>query len=254
MKVLSLGAGVQSSTVLLMSCAGEFEHLDAAIFADTGFEPPDVYRWLETELVPRARDADTPLYVVRAYDDGRDVRSRPWEMPVHVLRPSGDGVMVRRQCTNRFKVAPIRRKLRELTRGPVEEWLGISADEIERMRDSDVRYITHRYPLVDADMTRADCAAWLQRRGLEAPKSACVCCPFNTDARWLRLKRQPEVWAAAIEVDESLRNGAIRQGAATSTIDGVGYLHRSHVPLRDVELGHEDQLELFGCDAGHCGV
>ena len=38
MRVLSLGAGVQSSTLLLMACHGELE-LDAAIFADTQWEP-----------------------------------------------------------------------------------------------------------------------------------------------------------------------------------------------------------------------
>lgn len=36
LKVLSLGAGVQSSTLLLMACEGELP-IDAAIFADTGF-------------------------------------------------------------------------------------------------------------------------------------------------------------------------------------------------------------------------
>lgn len=39
LKVLSLGAGVQSTTVLLMSWAGELPPLDCAIFADTGWEP-----------------------------------------------------------------------------------------------------------------------------------------------------------------------------------------------------------------------
>ena len=36
LNVLSLGAGVQSSTLLLMSCRGVLPKLDAAIFADTG--------------------------------------------------------------------------------------------------------------------------------------------------------------------------------------------------------------------------
>ena len=36
--MLSLGAGVQSSTLLLMAREGELE-LDAAVFADTRWEP-----------------------------------------------------------------------------------------------------------------------------------------------------------------------------------------------------------------------
>ena len=52
LKVLSLGAGVQSTTVLLMSLRGELPKLDAAIFANTQWEPQAVYEhlgWLMTE-------------------------------------------------------------------------------------------------------------------------------------------------------------------------------------------------------------
>ncbi len=46
LKILSLGAGVQSSTIFMMSCLGEIEKIDAAVFADTGWEPKAVYKWL----------------------------------------------------------------------------------------------------------------------------------------------------------------------------------------------------------------
>src|SRR5207245_7574549 len=51
LRILSLGAGVQSTTVLLIALHGEFpERLNCAIFADTGWEPQAVYHhldWLE---------------------------------------------------------------------------------------------------------------------------------------------------------------------------------------------------------------
>ena len=54
LNVLSLGAGVQSSTLALMAAHGEIEPMpDCAIFADTGDEPKAVYEWLvwlETQL------------------------------------------------------------------------------------------------------------------------------------------------------------------------------------------------------------
>lgn len=40
LKILSLGAGVQSTTLLLLAERGELERPDRAIFADTGWEPP----------------------------------------------------------------------------------------------------------------------------------------------------------------------------------------------------------------------
>ena len=42
-RFLSLGAGVQSSTLALMIANGELEPVDSAIFADTGWEPRKVY-------------------------------------------------------------------------------------------------------------------------------------------------------------------------------------------------------------------
>lgn len=52
MKILSLGAGVQSSTIFLMGCYGELqerlgETFDTAIFADTGWESKEVYEWFK---------------------------------------------------------------------------------------------------------------------------------------------------------------------------------------------------------------
>ena len=45
--VISLGAGVQSSTMALKAGCGEFPRPDCAIFADTGYEPKSVYIYLD---------------------------------------------------------------------------------------------------------------------------------------------------------------------------------------------------------------
>lgn len=46
-RTLSLGAGVQSTTLLLMSLDGTLPKVDYAIFADTGWEPQRVYDHLD---------------------------------------------------------------------------------------------------------------------------------------------------------------------------------------------------------------
>lgn len=55
LRVISLGAGVQSTTMALMAAHGEIGPMpDAAIFADTGDEPEAVYahlRWLTSPNV-----------------------------------------------------------------------------------------------------------------------------------------------------------------------------------------------------------
>ena len=45
--IISLGAGVQSSTMALMAAKGEITPMpDSAVFADTMGEPDSVYKWL----------------------------------------------------------------------------------------------------------------------------------------------------------------------------------------------------------------
>lgn len=68
MRFLSLGCGVQSSTLYLMACAGEL-HIDGAIFADTQAEPQSVYtylRYLQKQNGP-------PIHIGTAGDLGHDI-------------------------------------------------------------------------------------------------------------------------------------------------------------------------------------
>ena len=53
LRILSLGAGVQSTTLALMIELGEVPMVDCAIFADTMGEPKKVYEhldWLKSKL------------------------------------------------------------------------------------------------------------------------------------------------------------------------------------------------------------
>ena len=65
MRILSLGAGVQSTTVLFMALDGVIPPIDAAIFADTGAEPKKVYEHL-CYLERCCEDAGVPLHIVSA--------------------------------------------------------------------------------------------------------------------------------------------------------------------------------------------
>jgi hypothetical protein len=64
MRILSLGAGVQSTTLLLLSANGELPKLDAAIFSDTGWEPRAVYEHLDKIEEQIANPAGIPIYRV----------------------------------------------------------------------------------------------------------------------------------------------------------------------------------------------
>jgi len=265
MNLLSLGGGVQSTTLLLMALTGELPVLDGVIFADTGWEPTAVYRHIDT-LESRCRDAGVSFHRVSRGNikaDALDPDRRFASMPLHILNPDGQPGMIRRQCTREYKIDPINRKVRELlggkTRGKkVQQWIGISLDEIWRMREARVRYIRLVYPLIDRRMRRYDCLRWLEAHHHPIPpKSACVGCPFHSNEQWRHLKHNsPADWADAVAFDEAIRNGNVRLGRAG--LRGKAFLHRSLKPLSEVDVSNatdKGQLDLFNleCD-GLCGV
>jgi hypothetical protein len=266
LRVLSLGAGVQSSTLLLMACVGEFEKPDVAIFADTGWEPKAVYahlRWLEE----RARLAGIPVQRVGKGNIRDDVMAddhgRVASMPLYLRSKDGgsDGVL-RRQCTQEYKLKPIREKVRaHLAYGPhqripersVEMWLGISLDEVLRMKPSREAWIENRWPLIERRMTRGDCVLWLRRHGFPIPpKSSCIGCPFHNDRYWRDLQRgSPEEFADAVAFDAQVRRRVVPWAEV--------YLHRSLRPLSEVDLASDadkgQALLEFGDECeGMCGL
>ena len=133
---------------------------------------------------------------------------------------------------------------------------GISLDEFQRMRTSDVKYIENQYPLVDLRITRADCNAWLQDHGLDVPpKSACVFCPYHNKQAWQGLKKRGGAdWDHAVEVDEAIRDTRSSDGH-----DFLLYVHPHRKPLAEAVSIPEDfgaeQIEFeMPCDSGHCFV
>src|SRR6266550_8880108 len=87
LRILSLGAGVQSSTLLLMACEGELQ-IDAAIFADTQWEPWWVYQHLDG-LEKVAKAAGIPIYRVTIGDLRADAlanKTASW-MPLYSVNP-----------------------------------------------------------------------------------------------------------------------------------------------------------------------
>jgi hypothetical protein len=260
LRVLSLGAGVQSTTLALLAAHRVLEPMpDCAIFADTGDEPEAVYRHLQW-LAPRL---PFPVHVVRSAGRlseaalaGKDAGRIPFYFST---RATG-----RRQCTKTFKLAPIRRRIRELLgvgpRGRVpdracETWIGISTDEVFRITPAKVRFVENRYPLIERRMSRGDCLEWLRRNGYpEPPKSACVFCPYQSNRQFRQLRDEsPADWQRAVDFDRALRTPEV-----IDLYRGAQYVHRSARPLAEVDLSTAEdhgQLNLFNNECeGMCGV
>ena len=256
---ISLGAGVQSTTMALMAARGDIAPMpDCAIFADTRWEPIEVYEhlaWLEPLLpfpvhrVSAGNLRDNAICGVNL--SGNQYQEIPWY--------SSKG-MGKRQCTNKYKIEPIAKKQRELLgcvprqRVPVgssEVWIGISTDEIQRMKGARNKWQVNRWPLIEAGMSRRDCLEWMRDRQYPTPpKSSCIGCPYKTNSQWREMRENdPESWADACEVDAAIRNSR----------RCTQFMHRSLKALSEVDLStpaERGQVEfgfLQECD-GMCGV
>ena len=273
LRVLSLGAGVQSTTLLHMMIAGEIEMADHVIFADTGWEPESVYAHL-AKLEALMEKHKIKFHKVSAGNlriDALRTDKRSATMPLYILNQNGSKGMVRRQCTSEYKIAPLLKKQRELVglaKGArSKEYLsttiiGISYDETQRMRDAAFSWLRNEYPLVDKKITRQMCLDWCAEHGLELPpRSACIGCPFKSDHEWRLLRdTMPDEWADAVKFDYELRVAVKTRGVLT----GVPFLHKSAVPLDQVDLRtakEKGQDGLFDDDIafnqeceGMCGV
>lgn len=179
MNILSLGAGVQSTAVLLMSIKGLLPKIDHRVFADTQYEPPDVYKHLEWLKLESAKHG-IPIHVVTAgnlkqeYLAGikNDAKTRFASIPLFILNNDNSKGKLIRQCTAEYKIEPIEQFIKRNILGLkpkgkvpkgvyIEQWFGISSDETKRAkhprrkkdnrpgRSEAIFWKSHAYPLID---------------------------------------------------------------------------------------------------------
>jgi hypothetical protein len=274
----SFGGGRQSTAIGLLLIEQPDKFTDAGltlpnhiIFADTGAEPAKVYKHVDT-MRKKLTDAGYQFHIVNNAKQGekfkpidaieaRGVTTVPW------FTKGIDGTvgMLKRQCTNEFKVQPIHQKIRELLGYKKGErvtdsanlWLGISTDESNRTANSPVRWLVNQYPLLAINWNAVDCSIYgTYKLGYPIPKSACYFCPFTRPSEWMRRKQEdPQEFLRAVELDNKIRHLSNR-----NQVNNPCFVHSSGQPLSSVI----DQLSLplgevygFGLDktcGGHCGL
>lgn len=267
--IISLGAGVQSSTMALMAACGEITPMPvAAIFADTQAEPKSVYTWLDwmEKQLPfpvrrvTAGNLESDTLRIRERKDKKGFWN-PSGIPHYSVNRDGSAGHGPRQCTHDFKLTPLARgqraEMKALGAKHCFVWIGISTDEAMRVKPSRVRYSTHRWPLIEADMNRRACLAWMKAHGFPVPpRSACVFCPYHSDREWKRLKEQePVEFARAVQFEKSYQEAKARNSLR---LGFVPFLHASRKPLSEVDFSTEEergQLNMFNNECeGMCGV
>lgn len=268
--VLSLGAGVQSSTLAMMFAKGELKPMpDFAVFADTQAEPKKVYEWLEwlEEQLPypiykvsKGNLTEDSLRLRTSKNTGKKyVRAT---VPFYLFNDGVNKGFLTRGCTEEYKIRPIRTFLRrhckiknKETAVQINLMLGISTDEATRMKPSRVEWIKHTFPLIDNHISRADCLEWFKNNNLNLPpRSACIFCPYHSSTFWKDLKdNSPDEFNQALEYEKKAK--AIYKATDTWKDDKYDISIHSKNNLENFDKEKHEQLDLFtGECEGMCGV
>jgi hypothetical protein len=260
--------------------------IDLALFADTQGEPKAVYehlewlkpiceRWFPVLTLSRGSLSENLMKGVNATVESTGGTGRFVSIPAFTSPMEGqNGGMTRRQCTSEYKTEVLERHIRREVLGlapgqaapknnGVTQLMGLSYDETARVIRVKARLQASpwevEFPLWAMEMTRGGCKTWLKRNYPERtiPRSACVYCPYHSNAEWRAIKESPEDWAEAVRIDEGIRN---HDWTVTTALKQKLYLHRSCVPLAQADLREADEKtgqQQFGflqeCE-GMCGV
>lgn len=144
--ILSLGAGVQSTCLLLMSIKDLLPKLDSAIFADTGFEPPEVYNHLSW-LKGFSEENGIPVHICQKGKIHEDYfnNKRHASIPFFISQGAGKDGILPRACTSEYKIEPLEQYIKREILGLkprkhvpkdifINQWIGISMDERKRAK------------------------------------------------------------------------------------------------------------------------
>ena len=273
-RILSLGAGVQSTALYLMAMKFEIEPIDCAIFADTQEEPAEVYRhleWMKSLGGPRiyvgtqGSLGDQLIHGVPTLTTRKGSRNTTGNhfasIPAFTLNGTKKGI-TRRQCTAEFKLNVIDRTFKREIVGLVprqrmpkdvqlQQIIGISLDETKRAlrirdnhRDNDPWWkLEPQFPLIKNLITREDCKTYLAKHCPHVvPRSACVFCPYHNNAEWRRLKADSVSWARIVAIDVAIRD--VEKSRACYKAGGQLFLHNSCKPITEVDFGTEGEDDV----------
>ena len=269
--VLSLGAGVQSSTLAMMYAKKELSPMpDFAVFADTQGEPKAVYKWLdwlEKQLpfpvykVSKGNLAKESMRVRTSKNTGKKYIGGT-TVPVFLFKDKIKKGFLPRSCTTVFKIKPIHTFLRKKCKiknkeqnVQINQIMGISIDEVTRVKASRVKWIKHIYPLIDNSISRKDCIKWFEKNNLDLPpKSACFFCPYHSISFWKKFKKNsPEDFAKAVEYEKKIKNAYNQTDEYKDPCYDVS-IHQNN-QLENFANEKEDQLDMFDAECeGMCGV
>lgn len=267
MKILSCGAGMQSTALALMSCEKkkygddiypEVPIYGAILFCDLGEEP----RWVYDQVYfiqCACEDVGIPFYVLESNLHSHYVenfgKSRVVSIPFWTIDESGKKGKMMRNCTLDYKINVMQKFIRSNLLGykkgqrtrnedlkAHEMHLGFSVEEKHRCKDNPHKMFVNKFPLCDMNLERKDNYAYIKDVwGLETKASACTFCPFHRNYFFKHLKANyQEEYKKLIEFDDLLEIGQ-----PNTKIRSKLYISRSRKRIKDLNEDDFNDKETF---------
>lgn len=278
---ISCGQGGPSLFLITMAGEGLFP-CDVVIVADTGWERDmlwsdgrrtDAATFFEEVTKPLANSYDIDAEFVRAndkhgeaYQDLDKFVSSSVDESINIAKATSfkiplygsQGGRLMQSCTGTWKVAAIRQELRRRGADTATTALGLTVEEMGRMRLSDRKWHTSIWPLIDYASTanedtfpmgvgrtwrRGEIQDELNRRNIPyIVTSECDGCPHKDFARWERTSPETIVELSKFE----------------KQFDGEFFLTSERIPLIDSLnlMKSKKSMDFFGeidtCESGYC--
>lgn len=252
--IWSYGGGTQSVAMAILVYQGKLPRPERVVMADTGREKSITWNYTAQYVRPLLAEIGLEIELASHELATVDLYGKNGDLLIPAYTEKGK---LPTFCSNEWKQRVVRRYLRALgygPRNPIVVWLGMSLDELGRMKPAGTQWVEHAWPLImDLHINRAQCKQTVEAFGWPTPpKSACFMCPFTTNTEWQRLKlNEPGDWTKAVALDI-----AIREHDTTHNV----FVHSSGKPLAEADLSVPDKpiLPMFGemedCDSGYCMV
>ena len=251
-QIWSCGGGTQSGAIAALIAQGKLPKPDLCFMVNTTREKSGTWPFVEDFIRPQLAKVGLDLNIIPATDFGN----------IALLSVKGDILMpgfttqsgkigkLPAFCAGSWKTDISERYLRSLGIKTARNWIGISLDEMRRVRKQHRPWLELWYPLIfGVPLRRVQCVEVIRAAGWagEIPHSACWMCPNQHDDEWLDMKTNwPGDFERACDLDEELR----------LVVDPHFFVHSSCRPLRDIDFTvpiNQAQGSMFadrGCTGG----
>jgi hypothetical protein len=233
--VWSYGGGQQTAAIAVLIHQGKLPKPDITVMADTGREAQITWDYLNQVMSSYLAQVGITVEIAPHSLATVDLYSPQGDILIPAYTKNGK---LPTFCSVEWKQRPVRRYLRQRGVKQCRMWLGISTDEFQRAKTSNVKWIINEYPLLKmVPMNRIESRRLVMNEGLpEPPRSSCWMCPHRSNREWLALGSQDFGKAQQLEVKMREKDAEL-------------WLHKSRQPLLAINC-HENAENVDFCDGG----